>query len=710
MHSRLVWLRSRTTCQSPKTAGARKRIRCLPSSIYDTIVGITGVSAVPPEAPTAFFSYSREDSDFALRLAQDLKAAGASVWIDQLDIEPGQEWDSTIEAAVTRSPRMLLILSPSSVKSRNVRNEISFALDENKTIIPVLYQDCTVPLQLRRVQYIDLRADYSRGLNVLLRTLGVEQRGAAGAKPAIIEPAVQMDRDRKEAVDKEPKAIAERQPDRTTNKRDQENLAAQRADAEREEAPRAAFEAQENSQEERLARTRTKAEHTTAAEGAGNAQNRLSMRVADAQDRSEQMTPQEPKSEPKTPERADDLEGLDWRHTGTGRKVVVYVFVAVALVLVGAIWFLRSSGVLRGQKEPENEWINSGPISRVELELVRKLKQQTPTERAYGVSFSPDGQVLASAWQQVTDRQASQYEGNGSVLLWDVATGALLRSLQRPGANRPEDQFDSVAFTQDGRFVAATTGSVSFARGSLMLWDAKTGALIRTLQGGAGGFASLTFSSDSHMVAAGDSNGDEVYIWDTETGAPVQTLRHSPAVVFSLAFGKRDMLAVGYGDVPKEEIFFFRQGVRLWDTGNWSRIKDLFPLAHQGWGQAVAFSPDGRTLATGMSGSGDLSLWDSGSWKMLRTLRPKMPGGACSVAFTPDGQMLAATSCWPDDGSRWILRFWDPADGNLLGEFNISDGTYAYSGSHAVFNPHRHLIATTNGGDFIQIWSVKVKH
>jgi hypothetical protein len=71
---------------------------------------------VSPEAPTAFFSYSRQDSAFALRLAQDLKDAGANVWIDQLDIEPGQEWDSAIEAAVTQSPRMLLILSPSSVQ------------------------------------------------------------------------------------------------------------------------------------------------------------------------------------------------------------------------------------------------------------------------------------------------------------------------------------------------------------------------------------------------------------------------------------------------------------------------------------------------------------------------------------------------------------------------------------------------------------------
>ena len=140
------------------------------------------------DAPTAFFSYSREDSEFALRLAEDLKAAGAVVWIDQLDIEPGQEWDNAIEDAVTQCPRMLLILTAASVKSKKVRNEIAFALDEEKTIIPVLYQDCMVPLQLRRIQHIDFRTDYARGLKALLKTLGVEQQAAASAAAASRRP------------------------------------------------------------------------------------------------------------------------------------------------------------------------------------------------------------------------------------------------------------------------------------------------------------------------------------------------------------------------------------------------------------------------------------------------------------------------------------------------------------------------------------------
>jgi hypothetical protein len=117
---------------------------------------------------TAFISYSRMDSEFAKRLATDLKNAGVPVWFDQLDIKAGHEWDDSIETALTESDRLILILSPDSVQSRNVRNEITWALDKKKTLFPILIKDCEVPLQLRRIQYIDFRTDYARGFAALL--------------------------------------------------------------------------------------------------------------------------------------------------------------------------------------------------------------------------------------------------------------------------------------------------------------------------------------------------------------------------------------------------------------------------------------------------------------------------------------------------------------------------------------------------------------
>lgn len=127
-------------------------------------------------APAAFFSYRRSDSKFALRLAKDLKAAGANVWLDQLDIEPGQRWARAVQDALTNCLRVLVVLSPSSVESPNVQDEIAFALEEKKTVIPVFYRDCRVPLQLRGFHYADFRADYTRSLKALLKTLGIRQQ------------------------------------------------------------------------------------------------------------------------------------------------------------------------------------------------------------------------------------------------------------------------------------------------------------------------------------------------------------------------------------------------------------------------------------------------------------------------------------------------------------------------------------------------------
>jgi len=136
---------------------------------------------VATDAPTAFFSYSREDLDFALRLAKDLKKAGANVWMDKLDIRPGQPWQRKIDEALSTCSRVLVILSPSSVDSDNVMAEVTFALDEKKEVIPVLFRECRVPLRLRLLQYVDFRRDYSQGFGELLATAAIEQTRQAAS-------------------------------------------------------------------------------------------------------------------------------------------------------------------------------------------------------------------------------------------------------------------------------------------------------------------------------------------------------------------------------------------------------------------------------------------------------------------------------------------------------------------------------------------------
>ena len=149
---------------------------------------VRGRRVVAAEAQTAFISYSREDSEFALRLAGDLKAAGAAVWLDQLDIAPGQRWAKAVQDALNDCPRMLVILSPSSASSTNVDDEVSFALEEKKTVIPVLYRECKIPFRLRPFQYVDFRSDYALGLTRLLQTLPAESPPAQVA-PIAKEPS-----------------------------------------------------------------------------------------------------------------------------------------------------------------------------------------------------------------------------------------------------------------------------------------------------------------------------------------------------------------------------------------------------------------------------------------------------------------------------------------------------------------------------------------
>ena len=121
---------------------------------------------------TTFFSYSRSDSDFVLKLAKNLRDAGADLWLDQLDIVAGSHWDNSVEAALNSASKLIVILSSASVASNNVMDEVSFALGKNKTIIPVVISECSIPFRLKRLQHIDLTGDYNSGLNNLLVALG----------------------------------------------------------------------------------------------------------------------------------------------------------------------------------------------------------------------------------------------------------------------------------------------------------------------------------------------------------------------------------------------------------------------------------------------------------------------------------------------------------------------------------------------------------
>ena len=177
--------------------------------------------------------------------------------------------------------------------------------------------------------------------------------------------------------------------------------------------------------------------------------------------------------------------------------------------------------------------------------------------RVYGVSFSPDGQTLASA------------HGDRSVRMWDVETRELERtlggSLIHSSIERRGHRYaaHSVAFSPDGNILASGGKG-----GRVLLWDANTGRLKQFMLRHAGAVWGLAFSPDGNTLAAA-TEGGYVYVYDISNLKSVERkhrLRAHSERAWSVAFSPDgEFLASSGGDAL----------VRLWDYETGRAIKTL---------------------------------------------------------------------------------------------------------------------------------------
>ncbi len=330
-----------------------------------------------------------------------------------------------------------------------------------------------------------------------------------------------------------------------------------------------------------------------------------------------------------------------------------------------------------------------GAIQRLGSARLRQASAVT------AIAFAADGKRLVSAgnhtigvWDSATGREIHQLNAvnimglavspvggvmassqNNNVQVWDLATGKPKFSLHTPGF--------AVAISPDGR-VLATGGRTAGRSDPVVLWDLSTGNKLRSLSGSMYQVFGLAFSPSGKSLAAvscgnsgfsppNSARPEIIRLWEVETGKLHELDGHAGGAA-SLAFSPDGKVLATGG----------RDGTLIWwDTATRKELRKI-KLAEavynhpKGWGsgsggiQALAFAPNGKTLASANQ-DGTVRLFDAAAGKQAQVLRGHAHS-VVAVAFSPDGKVLASGS------ADHTVRLWDTTTGALLNPRGGHDG------------------------------------
>ena len=121
--------------------------------------------------PKLFISYSRAQTPFVDRLADQLEDHGFSLWLDYQNLVPAKPWFQQIESWIDASDVVLLIVSKESIVSKNVEPEWKGAIGRNKRMILLIFEAVPLPSELQSCEWVDFRANYQSAFQQLIQQI-----------------------------------------------------------------------------------------------------------------------------------------------------------------------------------------------------------------------------------------------------------------------------------------------------------------------------------------------------------------------------------------------------------------------------------------------------------------------------------------------------------------------------------------------------------
>ena len=311
-----------------------------------------------------------------------------------------------------------------------------------------------------------------------------------------------------------------------------------------------------------------------------------------------------------------------------------------------------------------------GSVVLWDMTTGRILRTFAGTELSMILAISPDGRLVA------TSGPAFQ-----SVRLWRTDTGERIRTLEGPA-----HRVCSIDFSPDGRRVLTVFANRPIYRkkvelqSRVILWDTSDGRQIKDLLADhPRRIRSTTLSPDGRLMAAcfridkiGDGPWETVALFDVKTGEKVRGLNSLQPYLRSAKFSRdgRRLMVIESG---KTVLWDVASGERLWD------FRERQGIA----GSDVTF--DGKRAVTTSMGGGGTFLWNTATGKESQKLERPFPGherlSGRSPTFTPDGRRIIAAT------RPGTLAIWDAATGKLLARLHSRNG-------------HRDWLVTTPQGYF----------